>query len=130
MRNILLQGREGIWDKPRTRLSGLEETFPNKSGLTRLQYDKTSEYDMGGLNSVPISSEEFFMSTALPSSELLTRDEAAAVSRREAADSRCLASNHRYHLPLIKVGTKVRYRKSDLDAWLAIRTVGGAEQGE
>lgn len=32
------------------------------------------------------------------------------------------ASTGRYDLPFIKVGRSVRYRKSDLDAWLAKNT--------
>lgn len=32
---------------------------------------------------------------------------------------------NRYPLPYIKVGRRVRYRKEDLDAFLASRTVGG-----
>jgi excisionase family DNA binding protein len=32
---------------------------------------------------------------------------------------------NRYHIPYIKVGRLVKYRKSDLDAFLAARTVGG-----
>ena len=31
----------------------------------------------------------------------------------------------RYNIPFVKVGSRVRYRKEDLDAWLASRTVGG-----
>lgn len=30
-------------------------------------------------------------------------------------------STNRYQIPYIKVGRKVRYRKSDLDAWLESR---------
>lgn len=32
----------------------------------------------------------------------------------------------RYNLPYIKVGARVKYRKADLDAWLAARTVSAA----
>lgn len=32
-----------------------------------------------------------------------------------------------YRIPYTKVGGRVRYRKEDLDAWLASRTVGGVE---
>ena len=33
----------------------------------------------------------------------------------------------RYNLPFIKIGRKVRYRRSDLDAWLDARTrINGA----
>ncbi len=36
-------------------------------------------------------------------------------------------STGRYKLPFIKIGRKVRYRRSDLDAWLASRTrINGA----
>lgn len=30
----------------------------------------------------------------------------------------------RYDIPFVKVGSRVKYRKEDLDAWLASRTVG------
>lgn len=30
----------------------------------------------------------------------------------------------RYNIPFVKVGSRVKYRKEDLDAWLASRTVG------
>lgn len=32
-------------------------------------------------------------------------------------------SNRRYQIPYVKVGARVRYRISDLDAWLASRVV-------
>lgn len=32
-------------------------------------------------------------------------------------------SNRRYAIPYVKVGARVRYRKSDLDAWLDSRVV-------
>lgn len=35
--------------------------------------------------------------------------------------------NKRYQIPFVKIGAKVKYRKEDLDAWLASRTVGGAD---
>lgn len=35
----------------------------------------------------------------------------------------------RYPLPYIKVGRKVRYRLSDLDAFLASRTIGESAEG-
>jgi excisionase family DNA binding protein len=31
-------------------------------------------------------------------------------------------STGRYNLPFVKIGSKVRYRQSDLDAWLKRRT--------
>ena len=57
-------------------------------------------------------------------SELLTRDEAAAYLGIKAQTLAVWATAKRYNLPFIKVGSLVRYRKTDLDAWLASRTVG------
>lgn len=34
---------------------------------------------------------------------------------------------HRHGLPYVRVGNLIRYRMSDLEAWLASRTVGGDE---
>ena len=31
----------------------------------------------------------------------------------------------RYELPFVRVGRRIRYKKSDLDLWLTRRTVGG-----
>jgi len=72
------------------------------------------------------------MSTALVSApcELLTRQEAADYIRVKPQTLAVWATTHRYHLRLVKVGTKVYYRKSDLDAWLESRTVGGPAQAE
>jgi excisionase family DNA binding protein len=71
------------------------------------------------------------MSTAiLSSSELLTREEAAAFLGVKAQTLAVWHSTHRYNLPMVKVGSKVRSRRSDLEKWLADRTVGDAEQRE
>lgn len=35
----------------------------------------------------------------------------------------------RYGIPYIKVGRNVRYRRSDLDRFLASRTIGGESEG-
>jgi len=53
---------------------------------------------------------------------LLTTDEAAAylgVTRHSLEVWRCVG---RYSIPYIKVGRLVKYRKADLDAFLAART--------
>ena len=55
----------------------------------------------------------------------LTRPEAAAhlgVTTQTLATWACVG---RYALPYTKVGSKVYYRRSDCDAWLAMRTVDG-----
>ncbi|MEI8375063.1 MAG: helix-turn-helix domain-containing protein [Planctomycetota bacterium] len=58
------------------------------------------------------------------SSELLTRQQAAellGVKSRTLAVWHCV---HRYGIPLVKVGSRCMYRKTDLDRWLQSRTVG------
>jgi excisionase family DNA binding protein len=56
--------------------------------------------------------------------DLLTSTAAAeylGVAPNTLAIWRC---NKRYEIPYIKVGSHVRYRRDDLDVWLASRTVG------
>jgi excisionase family DNA binding protein len=56
-------------------------------------------------------------------------------SRREAANYLGVAPQtlavwactKRYHLPLIKIGRHVKYRQSDLDAFIERNTYGGEE---
>jgi excisionase family DNA binding protein len=58
----------------------------------------------------------------LPTPELLTRREAAAylgISEQTLAIWKCSA---RYDLPVIKVGRLVKYRRSELDAFLSRHT--------
>lgn len=66
------------------------------------------------------------LSTHLKSqSELLSREQAASYL---GVTSRTLAvwkSTGRYNLPVIKIGRLVKYRISDLDNFIARRTVGG-----
>ena len=60
-----------------------------------------------------------------PSSDLLSRNQAAAylgVSPRTLA---VWKSTGRYCLPCYKVGRLVKYRKADLERWLESRTVSG-----
>jgi excisionase family DNA binding protein len=56
--------------------------------------------------------------------ELLTRAEAAAFLRVRPETLAVWASTQRYHLPYIRVGRAVRYRRCDLDAFVTARTVG------
>ena len=63
------------------------------------------------------------MPTTLDQSQLLSRKEAAnflGVTPETLAVWACL---NRYDLPFIKVGRLAKYRKADLEAWLASRTV-------
>ena len=63
-------------------------------------------------------------------SQLVKNQTADLLSEREAAESLCLAPNTlqvwrstgRYGLPFIKIGSKVRYRREDLQRWLEDRT--------
>ena len=63
------------------------------------------------------------MSTAIATPALLTREQAAAYLGLAPQTLAVWAITGRYSLPTIKVGRCVRYRQSDLDAWLASRTV-------
>lgn len=62
--------------------------------------------------------------TASGGSELLTRKEAAeylGVTPETLAVWHC---TKRYPLPMVKMGRLAKYKKSDLDAFIALRTVG------
>lgn len=64
-----------------------------------------------------------FSKTFVQSSELLTRQQAAeylGVTPRTLAIWACVK---RYPLPYVKVGRLVKYRRSDLEAFIARRTV-------
>jgi excisionase family DNA binding protein len=58
------------------------------------------------------------------SSELLTREAAAAYLDVKPQTLACWASTKRYGLRFIRVGRCVRYRVADLEAFLKSRTVG------
>ena len=62
-----------------------------------------------------------------PPSELLTRQQAADYLGIKAQTLAVWATTHRHNLAFIKVGSVVRYRKSDLDAWLQSHVVGGID---
>ncbi len=71
------------------------------------------------------------MSTAICfPSELLTRQQAAEFLGVKPQTLSVWATTKRYGLPVIKVGSLCRYRKSDLEAFLDKRTVGGIEQNQ
>lgn len=54
--------------------------------------------------------------------ELLSPDQAAATIDVTSGTLSVWRSTGRYGIPFIKIGRKVRYRKSDLLAWLESRT--------
>ena len=57
--------------------------------------------------------------------ELLSRAEAAAYLGVKPQTLAVWASARRYGLPMVKVGRLAKYRRSDLDAFIALRTIGG-----
>jgi len=62
--------------------------------------------------------------------KLLTPAEAAAflqIQEQTLAAWRC---NSRYSLPFSRVGRSIRYKLSDLEKWVAARTVGAVASGE
>jgi excisionase family DNA binding protein len=61
-------------------------------------------------------------------SELLTRNEAARYLGIKPGTLACWVSTRRYALAFVRVGSRVRYRRSDLDAWLQSRTIGAAAE--
>ena len=66
------------------------------------------------------------MAVTLDSPALLTRDEAAKYLGVASQTLAIWAMNGRYGLRFIKVGRLCKYRRTDLDKWLASRTVGDA----
>ena len=69
------------------------------------------------------------MSTATPPT-LLTRDQAAEFLGVQVQTLASWACSGRYSLPFLKVGRCVRYRVSDLEKFLADRTVTSTGQLE
>lgn len=64
------------------------------------------------------------INTQSQNGKLFTRKEAAAyLGNIKPQTLAAWASIGRYNLPFVKIGKSVRYRKSDLDAFLAERTV-------
>jgi len=69
-------------------------------------------------------------SAALPAPSLESITNRELLDEKAAADLLQLApgtlsvwrSTGRYRIPFVKVGRRVRYRRSDLEAWLASRT--------
>lgn len=59
---------------------------------------------------------------------LMTRFQAAAYISVRPQTLACWATTGRHNLPFVRVGRSVRYRKSDLDAWMAARTTTHASQ--
>lgn len=63
-----------------------------------------------------------------PQSDLLTRVQAAQYLGVTPQTLAIWACTRRYNLPFVKVGRLVKYRKADLEAFLAGRTVGAISE--
>ena len=70
----------------------------------------------GGLNEKP---------SASAMSDLMSRADAAAYLGVKPQTLAVWATTRRYDLPMIKIGRLAKYRRSDLEAFIAARTVGG-----
>jgi len=61
--------------------------------------------------------------TSLRCTELLTSEQAAAYIGVASGTLEVWRCTKRYHIPFIKVGRLVRYRRSELDSFLDKRTI-------
>ena len=59
---------------------------------------------------------------ALLSNDLMTETQAALALDTTVGTLQVWRSTGRYALPFIKIGRNVRYRRSDLNAWIESRT--------
>lgn len=59
---------------------------------------------------------------AIPTKDLLDDVSAAEILEVTPGTLAVWRCTGRYNLPFIKIGRKVRYRRSDLEAWLSART--------
>ena len=67
-------------------------------------------------------------SVSNPSSDLLTREQAADFLGIKPQTLAVWHTTKRYNLPFIKVGSRVRYRRSDLERFLNERTIGASAE--
>jgi excisionase family DNA binding protein len=59
--------------------------------------------------------------------ELLTEHEAAAFLRLKPQTLRVWRCAGRYEIPFAKIGRAVRYRRADLERWVAVQLVGTSD---
>jgi predicted DNA-binding transcriptional regulator AlpA len=94
------------------RLRVLDGSFPHPG---RVRLGREGDSKEGNMNG-----QEILIG---PVDELLTGDQTAAKIGVEPQTLAVWRSTKRYGLPYIKVGHLVRYKLSDIEAWLATRTV-------
>ena len=70
------------------------------------------------------------METVIDYPAIMDREQAAQFIGVKPQTLSVWATTGRYQLPYIKVGRSVRYRKSDLEAFLASRTVTSTGQAD
>jgi excisionase family DNA binding protein len=61
-------------------------------------------------------------------SDLYSRDEAACYLGVTSKTQAVWACTKRYNLPFVKIGRLAKYRKTDLDAFIARRTVNSPQE--
>lgn len=64
----------------------------------------------------------------IPAAPLLTPEQAAEFLSTTPGTLSVWRCTRRYDLPYVKVGRAVRYRLSDLEAFIAARTVGAPQE--
>ena len=62
------------------------------------------------------------VNAALLSNDLMTETQAAIALDTSVGTLQVWRSTGRYAIPFIKIGRNVRYRRSDLNAWIESRT--------
>ncbi len=82
-------------------------------------------YDAGWQHFLTMNKDFQMSSVVVSPSEWLNRPAAAKYIDLQPQTLACWAVSGKYNLPFFRVGNSVRYRKSDLDAWLESRRVGG-----
>lgn len=75
-----------------------------------------------------ITSSSAILTIAKPQSDLLTREQAAAYLGITSRTLAVWACTKRYNLPFVKIGRLVKYRRTDLEAFIAHRTIGQIEE--
>jgi excisionase family DNA binding protein len=58
----------------------------------------------------------------LPTNDLMNEVQAAAILDTRVGTLQVWRSTGRYKIPFIKIGRNVRYKRSDLEAWIESRT--------
>lgn len=74
------------------------------------------------------NAQSSILSVIKPQSDLLSREEAANYLGVTPQTLAVWACTKRYDLPFVKIGRLVKYRRADLDAFIARRTIGNQQE--